>query len=132
KISVYVAGIEQQVSVDDASNVEFYGLGLDNASTGARTYWLRAGKGSGDRIKLSKEKGGDPVTGSLPYTYELLDRSIFFAAIPFTPDDSQNYFGPVIVSDPATQQLPIANLDTSFRGNASLELGVQGATDNDH
>ena len=140
KISVYVAGIEQQVNVDDGGDgkfdpndaVEFYGIGLDTASTGARTYWLRAGKGSGDRIKLSKDKGGDPVTGSVPFTYELLDRSIYLAAIPFTPDDSQNFFGPVVFADPAMQSLPVVNLDTAFGGNASVEVGVQGATDNVH
>ena len=140
KISVYVAGIEQQVNVDDGGDnkfdandaIEFYGIGLDTASTGARTYWLRAGKGTGDRIKLSKDKGGDPLTTSVPYTYELLDRSIFFAAIPNTPDDQQNFFGPIIFWDPATQQLPVANLDTSYGGNASVEVAVQGASDGSH
>jgi len=140
KISVYVAGIEQQVNVDDGGDnkfdpndaIEFYGIGLDTASTGARTYWLRAGNGTGDRIKLSKDKGGDPITTSVPFTYELLDRSIYFTAIPRTADDQQNFFGPIIVADPATQQLPVANLDASFGGNASVEVAIQGATDNSH
>jgi uncharacterized repeat protein (TIGR01451 family) len=138
KISVYVAGIEQQVNIDDGGDgsfdandaIEFYGIGLDNASTGARTYWIRSGKGTGDRIKYSKDKGGDPVTGSVPFTYFLNDRSIFFPAMTSTPEDFQNFFGPAITSDPVTQTLTVGNLDTAYGGSASVEVVAQGGTDN--
>jgi uncharacterized repeat protein (TIGR01451 family) len=138
KISVYVAGIEQEVNIDDGGDgkfdsndaVEFYGIGLDNASTGARTYWIRGKNDSGDRITLSKNKGGDPVTGSVPFTYSYNDRSIFFPSMISTPEDFQNFFGPAITSEPVTQTLTVGNLDTAYGGNASIEVVAQGGTDN--
>ncbi len=46
--------------------------------------------------------------------------------------DGGNFFGPLISSEPATQQLGVGNLDASFGGNATLEVTIQGGTDGPH
>jgi uncharacterized repeat protein (TIGR01451 family) len=135
-ISLYNLGVEQPVVLNDGGDgsfdpndyIEFYANGIDTISTGANTYWLRSGSGSGNRIPVSNVRGADPVTGSVPFTYSREERSVFIAAL--TNGDDDNYFGPLVYNDPpATQDLIVGNLDTSYAGNATLALTVQGATD---
>ncbi|MEK6373632.1 MAG: C25 family cysteine peptidase [Acidobacteriota bacterium] len=134
KISLFSAGIEQQITVDDGGDnkfdatdtVEFYGLPLDTRSTGARTYWLRS-KGGNNRVKLSKGKGGDPVTGSVPFTVQRIDRNIFAAAV---TNVEENFFGPLIFADWETPvDITVAGIDSSYGGDANLEVTLQGGTD---
>jgi uncharacterized repeat protein (TIGR01451 family) len=134
-LALYSSGVEQPMLIADGGDgkldpndaIEFYGVGLDTISTGARTYWLRNGKGNADRIKLSKSKGGDPVTGSVPFTYEKKERGVFFAAL-VTNGEEQNFFGPVVGSWSATQSLTVGAIDPSYGGNATVEIAVQGGT----
>jgi len=130
KLSLYMQGIEQPLLVNDDS-VEFYGQRLDTFSTGARTYWLRAGNGSANRLPVSHTKGGDPLTGSVPFTIQKLDRSLFLTFVLGTGDNG-SYFGPLISSEPATQQLNAGNVDAGYGGNATLEVTLQGGTDGLH
>ncbi|HEV2722470.1 MAG TPA: C25 family cysteine peptidase [Thermoanaerobaculia bacterium] len=128
QLSLFMQGIEQPMVVNDDS-VEFYGQRLDTFSTGARTYWLSA-KGSAARLPVSHTKGGDPLTGSIPFTVQKLDRSLFLTFVLGTGDNV--YFGPLVSSEPATQQLNAGNIDTSYGGNATLEVTLQGGTDGPH
>ena len=131
-------GSEQSIVVDDGGDgkfdandaIEFYGYPLDTLSTGARTYWLRAGKGTSNRVAVSKVNGGDPITGSVPFTYERIMRGIFASIV--NNDDADAFFGALITIDPVTEPLTVANLDTSYGGNATLELVIQGGTDMAH
>ncbi|HKS22402.1 MAG TPA: C25 family cysteine peptidase, partial [Thermoanaerobaculia bacterium] len=129
KLSLYMQGIEQPLIVNDDS-VEFYGQRLDTTSTGARTYWLRAA-GSANRLPLSKNKGGDPLTGDVAFTVQKQERSIFMAALVGHGDDG-NFFGPLVSSEPVTQTLNLGNADTASAGNATLEITIQGGTDGPH
>ncbi|HJW93500.1 MAG TPA: C25 family cysteine peptidase [Thermoanaerobaculia bacterium] len=127
KPTLYTSGIEIPMLVD-AGGIEFYGLPIDTESTGARTYWLAAsGKGNGSRISTPKTKGGDPVAGSVPFTYGRKERSIHFAALT-NNGDATNFFGQVIMPFPSTQELLIGALDPSYAGNASMDITIQGAT----
>lgn len=126
KISLYTSGIEVPI-VAGSDGVEFYGLPLDTNSTGARTYWLRAGKGTGKRMPLAKSKGGDPLAGPLTFTYDRKERSIHFAGLT-NNGDATNFFGQVITPWPVTQDLIIGALDPSYGGNATMEITIQGAT----
>jgi len=136
-LSLFMLGSEQSIVVDDGGDgkfdandaIEFYGYPLDTLSTGARTYWLRA-KGNGRRAALSSTTGGDPVTGSVPFTYERIMRGIFAAIV--NNDDADAFFGSLITIDPVNEPLNVANLDTSYSGNATLELVIQGGTDMQH
>ena len=136
-ISLYMLGAEQDIVMDDGGDgkfdandaIEFYGYALDSTSTGARTYWLRASKGDGNnsRVDVSKVKGGDPITGSVPFTYERKERSIFFAAL-ISNGDGDNFLGEIIANETVTSPLKVGNLDPSYGGNATLDLVIQGGT----
>jgi uncharacterized repeat protein (TIGR01451 family) len=139
-ISVYMLGDEIDTNVDDGGDgkfdandaIEFYGYPVDTVSTGARTYWLRASKNDGknSRIDTQKSKGGDPITGSVPFTYQRIERGVFAPLVKNSEDDA--FFGTLILSDTGTEPLAVANLDPSYSGNASLELLIQGGTGMEH
>jgi hypothetical protein len=135
-ISVFNDGIEVPVLVnaksegrfDSDDSIEFFGRGTDTQSTGARVYYITAKKGSGLRVKSTGGRGnsGAPSTGSFPYTFERIERRIFFTSM-VTNGDRENFYGPVITSWPAEQTLSVANRDN---GTAQLEVAIQAATDN--
>jgi hypothetical protein len=137
-ISLFMLGNEQSIIVDDGGDgkfdandaIEFYGYPLDTLSSGARTYWLRAGKGTGNRVAVSKASGGSPVTGSVAFTYERIMRGIFASIV--NSDDADAFFGALITIDPINEPLTLSNLDTSYNGSATLELVIQGGTDMAH
>ena len=130
RLSLYMQGIEQPMVVNDDA-IEFYGQPLDAVSTDARTYWLRLGNGAASRVPLSKNRGGEPLTGSVAYTDAMTERSIYFAAL-VNNGDAQNFFGPFIATDPATQELHVSNLDGAYAGNAALDVTIQGGSDGAH
>lgn len=138
-LALYTAGLQQQLLIDDggdgrfdaADTVEFYGLGLDTHWTGARTYWLRSAKNAGEKIKVTKDKGGDVVTGSVPFTYERKERGISAPHISGDPE-MQPFYGVVITAGSAQQSLPVAALDVANAGTAALEIKLQGATATTH
>jgi uncharacterized repeat protein (TIGR01451 family) len=137
-ISLSMLGTEQSITIDDGGDgtfdpndaIEFYGYPLDSVSTGARTYWLRSSKGNGgSRVTVSSVNGGDPITGSVPFTFERIERSIFDPVS--TLDDV--FFGTLILSDSGTEPVTVSsNFDASYGGNATLDLVILGATDMAH
>jgi uncharacterized repeat protein (TIGR01451 family) len=138
-ISLYMLGNEQFIIVNDGGDgkfdpndtIEFYGYPLDTPSTGARTYWLRTEKGDADRITVSKINGGDPITGSVPFTHEQIERSLFAATV--NNGDGDPFFGTLITSDSGIEPLTVAaNIDTAYGGNATMELIIQGGPDTAH
>jgi len=134
-LSLYMLGTEQFINVDDGGDgkfdtndaIEFYGYPLDLPSTGARTYWLRSVKGSSNRVTVSKINGGDPITGSVPFTVERAERSIFDSVS--NNADIDPWVGTLILAETGTEPLTVRNLDTSYGGNATLELDILGATE---
>ena len=137
-LSLYMLGNEQSIIVADSGDgkfgpndaIEFYGYPLDTPSTGARTYWLRPKKGDSNRVTVSKINGGDPITSSVPFTYQRIGRSIFDSLV--GDDSADSFFGTLITSDGGIEPLTVANLDTSYGGNATYELKIQGGTDGLH
>jgi Peptidase family C25 len=130
KLSLYEQGVEQPIVVN-ADSIEFYGRGLDTISTGARTYWLRWSEGAANRLPLVKPRGGAPLAGSVTFAYEKRERSMFLAAI-VNNGDAENYFGPLVWSEPTEQPLRLGNADSGAAGNATLEVTLQGGTDGPH
>jgi uncharacterized repeat protein (TIGR01451 family) len=138
-LSLYMLGVEQFIAVDDGGDgkfdpndaIEFYGYPLDTVSTGARTYWLRSSKGNGgNRVTVSKVAGGDPITGSVPFTFERIERSIFDPIA--NNGDADAFFGTLITTDSGTEPLTAKNFDASYGGNATIDLEILGATDMAH
>jgi hypothetical protein len=112
--------------------IEFYGKGLDTASTDTQLYWLVAGTRSGKRVQEIFEtvntKGRGPI--SFPFTVEKKPRTIYFAAL--TNGEADNFFGPVIGATPVDQILSLTHLDPSAPDEALLEVRVQGLTKESH
>ncbi|HET7433543.1 MAG TPA: SdrD B-like domain-containing protein [Thermoanaerobaculia bacterium] len=135
-ISVFTDGVEVPVLVnakgagkfDTADTIEFFGRGIDTASTGGRVYYITAKKGAAQRLKSTGGRGnsGSAGAGSYPYTFERIERTVFFSALT-NNGDRDNFYGPVLMPFPVTQQLTVANRDT-MSGNASLEVTIQGGT----
>lgn len=128
KLALFTEGIEQPIRVTDEA-IEFYGIGLDTPSAGARAYWLTNDKGTGFRIRDEKSKKGSAIART-PFTFERIERTVFFAALT-NNGDRENFFGAIVTNAGATQEVTVENLDRAG-GAASLELVLQGGSDGAH
>src|SRR6185436_12648255 len=135
-ISVFTDGVEVPVLVnaksqgkfDSADTIEFLGRAIDTQSTGGRVYYITAKKGSGARVKSTGGRGnsGSPAPQAYPFTFERIERYIFFASL-VANGDRENFFGPILTMAPTTQALTVNNAGS---GNAEIEVGIQGGTEN--
>lgn len=139
-ISVFTDGIEVPVLVnakneakfDVDDSIEFFGRGIDLPNTGGRVYYISVNKGTALRVKSVGGKGnsGTPAPASFAYTFERIERTVFFAALT-NNGDRENFFGAVVTSWPVTRGLTVSNHNSN--ATAELELVIQGATENmDH
>lgn len=140
RLSLFSVGSECAIVVNQGGNgqfdepsdsIEFFGLPVDTASTGSRVYWLVLDTGDGDRVAITPQQGGAPLTVSVPFAHQRFDRSIWFPAATSNVE-GQNYFGPIVTSSPSTQDLTLGNVDTGYAGNASLAITLQGGTEVEH
>jgi len=135
KFGLYCEGVKLPIVVNAGKNfgpgdsIEFYALGLDTPATGARTYWLRT-DGSGGSLKhldSSANSGGSSLTSGVPFSFQRNDRTVFAAELTNT-GEGENFFGPVITSEPVSEDLTVANIDPAG-GSATLQLVLQGGSD---
>ena len=129
EVPITVQG-EQDGRFDPSDAVEFYGLGLDAASSDTRVYWLVAGSRPGARIEKLQAKGSLIASPSFPYTVERKDRTIYFSAL--RNGDAENFFGPVIASEAVDQSLTLQHIDKSSASSAQIEVALQGVTQQTH
>lgn len=129
RLALFADGVEQPVNVTDDA-IEFYGIGLDTPSAGARAYWLVNDKGANARIRKSVAKKGAFTATSTPFTVERIERRIFFTALT-NNGDRENFVGRVVNGPTATQELTVEHLDRSGQP-ASLEVTLQGAGAGEH
>ena len=125
KLALFTGGVEQPIHVTDDA-IEFYGIGLDTPSAGARAYWLVNDRGTNARIRRDQAKKGAFTATRTPFTVERIERRVFFTALT-NNGDRENFFGRVINATPATQELLVEHLDRSGE-NATLEVVLQGAS----
>ena len=108
--------------------IEFYGKGLDTASTDTQIYWLAAGTSPGMRVKKTPSKGKTTAGGptSFPLTVEKKPRTILLCR----PDQwrGRQLLWTVIGATPASQILSVTHPDFSAPGEALLEVRIQGLT----
>lgn len=134
-LRLFVDGREQPINVvsrgafDSSSAIEFYGVGVDSASTDEHVYWLTAGEKAGLRIQSVSARAKPAFSQSFLSTVELKPRSIYFAGL--RNGDKENFFGTVIARDPVDQVLSLQHVDASANG-ASLEVALQGVTVSGH
>jgi predicted extracellular nuclease len=137
-LQLYVDGREQPIFITGkngqdlgpADAIEFYGIGLDTASTTSRVYWLIAGSQPGQRIQQVKSAGGQASALSFPYTVERKDRTIYFSAL--RNGDKENFFGAVVTRTPVNQSLTLQHLAVQAAASATLEVALQGVTASRH
>src|SRR5262249_41805491 len=85
----------------------------------------------GRRIPASPGAGGqgDPATPLL-YTVEARPRTIYFSSL--RNGDQENFFGPVVTTQPVDQVLTLHNVAANPPGEAQIEVLVQGASAGSH
>jgi hypothetical protein len=135
-LHLFADGIELPLLLRGAQNksfdsIAFYGTGLDTPSTDTHVYWLTVGNSPGLRIKtdpLRVSRGTPPA--SFPYTVARSDK-LYYAAGLLIGDDADNFFGPVIGSDPVDQTLTVHH-SVSGGITPTLQVSVQGFTDGPH
>ncbi len=129
EVPITVQG-EEDGKLDPADSVGFYGVGLDAASSNTRVYWLAAGTRAGSRIEKMQAKGLPAASPSFAYTVERKDRTIYFAGL--RNGDAENFFGPVISTEPVDQSLSLQRVDRAAASNAQIEVALQGVTQQLH
>jgi predicted extracellular nuclease len=133
-LQLYVDGREQPLLINSKSGaaftstdaIEFYGVGLDTASTGTHVYWLIAGNQPGLRLEQIKGAGAKASPASFAYTIERRDRTIYFSGL--RNGDRENFFGPVITRTPVGQSITLEHLAAQSGEQAVLEVTLQGVT----
>ncbi|MFP5247464.1 MAG: C25 family cysteine peptidase, partial [Thermoanaerobaculia bacterium] len=129
RVALFTDGIEQPL-LESNDAIEFYGVGIDTPASGARAYWLVNGKGTAARVKKDKSKSNRPAALRTPYTFERIERTVFFTALT-NNGDRENFFGAIVTPAGAPQDITIETLD---RGGAAatLELVLQGGAESAH
>lgn len=130
EVPVIVTGAEDG-SFDPEDAIEFYGVGLDTPWTDTRVYWLVEGTQLGQRLaQMDAPEPGNPAPVSFPYTVERRERSLYVAAV--HNGEAENFFGPVITTEPKEQVLHLQHVDPTAPQDALLEVALQGVTDDTH
>ena len=130
-LRLFAEGIEQPMLItgNPASAVEFYGTGIDTPFSSTRVYWLVRDSGAPRRIQVAPAtNSGSPAPSSFPFTVIREDRVSYFTAL-LNGENNDNFFGPVVTSDPVEQDLLVAHLDTSSSQPLTLDVALQGVTD---
>jgi uncharacterized repeat protein (TIGR01451 family) len=135
-LRLFAEGIEQPMLLtgnmfgrNPTGAIEFYGTGIDTPFSGTRIYWLVSEPGSPKRIQtVPALNAGSPAPSSFPFTVMREDRVIYFAAL-LNGEDNDNFFGPVVSSDPVDQDLVVAHFDASSAQPLTLDVALQGVTD---
>ncbi|MBI3424412.1 MAG: DUF11 domain-containing protein [Acidobacteria bacterium] len=133
-LQLFADGVEVPVRVVGKGNsfdsLEFYGRGLDSPATDTRIYWLKAGQTQGLRLDTRPGQTAQrPNALSFRSTVERKERLIYFSGL--LNGDAENWFGPVISPNGATQKLTTRFVDRTA-ATSTLELVLQGVTEQAH
>ena len=130
-LQLFADGQEQPVNIVSdrqgrVSVIEFYGLGVNNAFTDARVYWLVEGASRGRRMdKVAAGSSAVPV-GAARETIERKDRLVYFASL--RNGEKENFFGDIVESGGLDQSLALRKVNLGSASAATLEVALQGVT----
>lgn len=136
-LQLYAEGIEQPMSIlgrqsgplGPNDSIEFYGTGIDTPFSGTRVYWLIRGSRPGLRIPAVPAAGsGSSESSSFPFTVLLQQRTTYFATL-LNGENNDNFFGAAVTSEPVDQQLTVAHVDPNSSMPITVDITLQGATD---
>jgi hypothetical protein len=132
KLKLFADGIELAIMItggtsgrlDPNDSIGFYGIGNDTSWSDARTYWLIEGQTPGKRITQTAPDITATIATGFTYTIENKPRSIY------VPDlhngDADNFFGPVITTDPTDDVFHVHDRDLASLADAELTVTLQG------
>lgn len=129
QIPMTVTG-EKDGQFDPADRVEFYGVGINSASTVNHVYWLVAGAEFGLRIQHAKAKSGSPAANTFSYAIERRDKLIYVPAL--KNGGGEKFFGPLIYNAQPTDQSLVLQHVAPSGSDALLEVSLQGFTQTGH
>jgi hypothetical protein len=136
-LQLYAEGIEQPLLIlgrqsgplGPNDSIEFYGTGIDTPFSGTRVYWLVRGSHAGKRTSSVASGGsGSSADPSFPFTVQLEQRTTYFAAL-LNGENSDNFFGAIVTSDPVEQDLTVAHIDRNSAVPVTVDVTLQGVTD---
>jgi uncharacterized repeat protein (TIGR01451 family) len=136
-LQLYAEGIQQPMlivgnqagSLGPNDSIEFYGTGIDTPYSGTRVYWLIRGSSPGMRIaSIPVVTTGLSQPESFPFTVVLQQRTTYFATL-LNGENNDNFFGAAVTSEPVDQQLTVAHADPNSSMQVSVDITLQGATD---
>jgi uncharacterized repeat protein (TIGR01451 family) len=136
-LQLYAEGMEQPMLIMGSQagplgpndSIEFYGTGIDTPFSGTRVYWLIGGSRPGMRIaSISATNTGLSEPQSFPFTVVLEQRTTYFATL-LNGENNDNFFGAAVTSEPVDQQLTVAHADPNSSMQISVDVTLQGATD---
>ncbi len=136
-LQLYAEGIEQPMlilgrqsgALGPNDSIEFYGTGIDTPFSGTRVYWLIRGSRPGLRISTTRAAGsGLAEPQSFPFTVMLQQRTTYFATL-LNGENNDNFFGAVVTNEPVDQQLTVAHNDPNSGMQVSVDITLQGGTD---
>jgi uncharacterized repeat protein (TIGR01451 family) len=136
-LQLYAEGIEQPMLIvgqqagplGPNDSIEFYGTGMDTPFSGTRVYWLVRGMRPGLRIhSVPAVSAGLSEPQSFPFTVVLQQRTTYFATL-LNGENNDNFYGAAVTSAPVDQQLSVAHADPNSSMQISVDVTLQGATD---
>jgi uncharacterized repeat protein (TIGR01451 family) len=136
-LQLYAEGVEQPMFVPglpgignrNFQGIEFYGTGIDTPYSGTRVYWLVKGTQPGKRVtEVAAPVSGSNSTANFLTTVIHEDRTTYFATL-LNGEDNDNFFGDAVTSAPVDEQLTVAHLDANSAAASSIDVTLQGVTD---
>jgi hypothetical protein len=130
-LQLFVDGQQQPINIvgdrqGGFSAVEFYAIGVDNAFTDARVYWLIEGTARGLRMEKVAAGASQVPVGSFRETVERKERLLYFSSL--RNGDRENFFGDVVGVGGLFQPLTLRRVDLGASSAATLEIALQGVT----
>jgi len=136
-LQLYAEGIQQPIVIlgrqfgplGPNDSIEFYGTGIDTPFSDTRVYWLISGPSPGLRVAaIPAVSTGSSAPESFPFTVVLEQRTTYFATL-LNGENNDNFFGAAVTSEPVDQQLTVANADPNSAMPITVDIQLQGATD---
>jgi uncharacterized repeat protein (TIGR01451 family) len=136
-LQLFAEGVEQPLYISGRpglgfrtlEGIEFYGTGIDTPFSGTRIYWLVKGTEHGKRVtEISAAVSGASSAQSFLATVIHQDRTTYFATL-LNGEDQDNFFGDAVTSEPVDEQLTIAHFDGNSALPSSVDVTLQGGTD---
>ena len=127
-LQLFAENKEQAVRINQDGSIEFYGVGLDTNDTAERVYWLTWNQAAGKRINPTLVENDESAkAGGFASVVERRNRTLYIPSV--LNGDLENFFGGYVWNNVLNQTVTLGKI---AGGEASLEVDLQGFTQNNH